>query len=292
MAVIIEHGLTPEFKRRQLKRKMVRALRASGMDREASMMDKCQKEFMAFVSPVCGCVKVTPISCGIAFCPDCGLRRRVRLEEKVKKSLARMDQPRLATLTIRNVEHIDGDTLAALKSTLGKLRRTKRWLSYVTGGEYTIEITWSLDKFWHPHIHVLMDGFYYPQAELSADWKAAGGDAVVDIRKADKNAAAELCKYISKGHAFVDDPQAIKELYLATAGKRLHGSFGEAFKWNREMAKAAKKEPCLCEHEGDWEYSCKVSLCDVFLEDGKWKILKEIRNRVHLEYFDKVCRAA
>lgn len=292
MAVIIEHGLTAEFKRRQLKRKMVKSLDSAGMGREASMMDKCQKEFMAFVSPVCGCVKVTPISCGISFCPDCGHRRRVRLEEKVEKSLALMKEPRFATLTVVNVEHLDGATIGDLKKVFGKLRRTKRFLSYVRGGEYTIEIPWSPEKGWHPHIHVLMDGSYYPQKELAEDWKNAGGGAVVDIRRADRKAASELCKYISKGHAFVDNPQAVKELYLATAGKRLHGSFGCAFKWNREMSKAEKKEPCLCDHDGAWEYSCKLSLCDVALEDGKWKCRREKEIHVRLEFFDKISRAA
>jgi len=289
---IIEKGLDPEFKRRKLKKSLVKSLRLAGMEREAVLMGRCQEEFLAFVSPVCGCVKVAPVSCGISFCPDCGLRRRVRLQEKVRKSFSLMKNPRFLTLTVKNMDRLSGDVLSELKKTFGKLRRTKRWLRYVQGGEYVLEIPWTKAKGWHPHIHVLFDGRYYPQDELAEDWKKAGGGDVVDVRKADQGSAAELCKYISKGHAFVSDPRAVRELFAATSGKRLAGSFGCAFKWNREIVRGYKKEPFYCEHGGGWEYACGLGLLDVFLEDGEWRCRREKVSMVRVAFFDRVIRAA
>lgn len=61
-----------------------------------------------------------------------------------------------------------------------------------------LEITYNGFEGYHPHLHLLFDGFFIPQVLLSRIWKEITGSCVVDTRVAYRNYHQELLKYVAK----------------------------------------------------------------------------------------------
>ena len=75
--------------------------------------------------------------------------------------------------------------------------RSKRTRAKIDGGMRRVETTWSSkSQGWHVHIHFAAEGDRWEQADLVAEWQAAGEGSNVDIRQAGD--PAELFKYLLK----------------------------------------------------------------------------------------------
>jgi hypothetical protein len=61
-----------------------------------------------------------------------------------------------------------------------------------------LEITYNKFKGYHPHLHLLFDGFFIPQILLSRIWREITDSCVVDTRTAYQNYHQELLKYVTK----------------------------------------------------------------------------------------------
>ena len=76
------------------------------------------------------------------------------------------------------------------------------WRHYVKGGVWSLELTYNAERSeWHPHIHIIFDGGYFPQGELKAIWsRIQGGEVIVDVRAVCSVGAAAryIAKYVSK----------------------------------------------------------------------------------------------
>lgn len=105
--------------------------------------------------------------------------------------------------------------------------------NYVKGGIWFPHIKRSSgDGRWHPHMHTVLSGDFYPQSELSSDWYLASrGSPVVDIRKITNpdKAANEVARYSANpcdlSKLSLEDCVAV---YYALHGRRGCGSWGTA----------------------------------------------------------------
>jgi len=87
------------------------------------------------------------------------------------------------TFTVKNVEHLSDQAVRRPRKLVTKLTRRAYYKKQVRGGLQTIEVT-NTGKWWHPHMHVLMDADYMPKAKLQRDWRELAGDSfIVDIRQ-------------------------------------------------------------------------------------------------------------
>lgn len=131
-----------------------------------------------------------------------------------------------------------------------KLRLTKTWKRCVTGGAAFLEVTLNEGtQKWHPHLHLILEGKYYPQEQLSRDWfKLTGDSKIVDIRLINsRNAAAiYVTKYATKAHdhKITRNPEPFAELILAVKSRKLIMPFGTWRKW-----KLTEKT-----EDPDWQY--------------------------------------
>jgi hypothetical protein len=123
--------------------------------------------------------------------------------------------------------------LDALLKSFRRLRQRRWWRDRVDGGIGTVEVTFNKQtRQWHPHLHVMLDGVYLPQAELKEQWEGVTKDSfIVHITAVHgrEQAAGYISKYISKPSdvAQLDLPQAV-ELAKALAGRRTVITFGAA----------------------------------------------------------------
>lgn len=187
--------------------------------------------------PICliaenGDLLLSNARCRDRLCPVCARKRSYECQSLIKAAIRDADSLRFITLTI----HADSMSFTAayekLMESWRALRKSKRWKEKIRGGVWTIEVTRNPDTgYWHPHLHLLCDGDYFDQRELSDIWRDVTGDSfVVDIRlvKSRKKAAAYVAKYASKPPMMKEWPaSAICEFAQGTKGKRMLHTFGD-----------------------------------------------------------------
>ena len=184
-----------------------------------------------------GEVKLSQQRCRVRVCPLCSTLRARECADRCLAYLRAMDSPRFLTLTAPPLEFPLREHLTELRRAFERLRRTKQWREHVTGAIYTIEITRGANgRRWHPHIHVIIDGRFWPQPSIVAAWRRAlnhkqspwtlGPDdtVIVDIRAvhSDREATKYLAKYATKPTEIASwSKEAIREYVLATKGLHL-----------------------------------------------------------------------
>jgi hypothetical protein len=138
------------------------------------------------------------------------------------------------TLTLRAVDRPLFLTIAALTASFKVLRETTEWRRHVRGGVYVLEVTRGADgRHWHAHVHVICDGQYWAQRDISRVWLRVTGDSpIVDIRAVHSraSAAAYVAKYVSKPTGQSEwDPAELCEFADAMHGRRMVHTFGASY---------------------------------------------------------------
>ncbi len=178
-----------------------------------------------------GNVYLSPGRCRDRMCGLCSSRRSHEAGERLTPIVQAMNAPRLMTLTLKSSSLPLGMQLDRLVKAFRDLRRQKQWGGLVKGGVATIEITRNPStNEWHPHLHVIFDGSYYPQQLLKEQWHQLTGDSyIVDVRPVhdcDK-ASKYVAKYVGKPANFVGwDLQSIEDYAAAMHGRRTIMTFG------------------------------------------------------------------
>jgi len=111
----------------------------------------------------------------------------------------------------------------------------------VTAGVGVIETTYNKQtQQWHLHLHLIIDGSFFPQKLLSKAWLEVTGDSpICDIRPVPdrRKAVAYMAEYVAKPvelHTWDDD--VICEFADAMHGVRMVMTFGKAHKATVESA--------------------------------------------------------
>jgi len=182
-------------------------------------------------------LRLASFHCKHRFCLVCQRElRRVVAANLLDRLRGR--QVRFITLTLRHPEYDPNNTqttlveqVERLYAAFQRLRRMKGWKAHVTGGVCFLEVKPTVFG-WHPHLHLLVEGRYYPQKELSAGWLAATGDSyVVDIRNVNaSDAITYVVKYCTKITISMSHQQLI-DLIGAMRHRRVFLSFGTWTHW-------------------------------------------------------------
>lgn len=200
--------------------------------RLAERINGCCACPMILVSPS-GDVRLSLQRCRCRMCPTCARARSIDAAARVTQLVREMNAPRMLTLTLKSTDTPLADQIDRLLDSARTLRRSKSWGNHVLGGVSTIEVTRDAETGrWHPHLHLLVDGTYYPQPQLKADWLKVTGDSyVVDVRKvhdatqAGRYVAAYMCKH---GQVSSWPNAAIREFADAMHGRRMVQTFGQS----------------------------------------------------------------
>jgi hypothetical protein len=143
------------------------------------------------------------------------------------------------------------DQLKTLRAAFRRLRQRSFWKKAVVGGLYVFELTVNPDSGqWHPHVHVLIDCSYIPQALLAKQWLTASRSSrIVDIRRISslQSTADYLAKYLTKSppRSITDDPARMSEYIAALHGTRMISKFGSVVTYD--------PPPAVDDRVRDWE---------------------------------------
>ena len=171
--------------------------------------------------------------CRHRLCPFCQRRRAREAAARVGSIVKTFDAPRLITLTLREDGRPLAERVDRISEALRKLRRLRAWKSRVRGGVATFEVTTGANgDGWHVHVHMIVEGLYYPQRLLAEDWLSCTGDSsIVDIRAVHDRArtARYVSKYVAKSADLTSwTPQQIREYAATFRRRRMICTFGIA----------------------------------------------------------------
>jgi len=102
----------------------------------------------------------------------------------------------------------------------------------VNGGVAFLELTrGAAGTHWHPHLHIIWEGKYLPQEQVSKRWKELTGDSwIVDLRPIGdvERAASYVAKYASKSipKSIWDNQENLIEVIQVLEGRRTFNTFG------------------------------------------------------------------
>lgn len=169
--------------------------------------------------------------CRDRLCPRCSCTKAHEQARKLTGLMKTMNAARFATFTLQSKDRPLAAQLDALATAWQRLRKDPLWSTHCKGGIYAIEVTRNgKTGRWHPHLHVIFDGDFVQQKQLSEAWKlASGGSMIVDIRAVHDRAttAKYLAKYVAKpAETHVWPDKALREYAVAMHGRRLHHTFG------------------------------------------------------------------
>lgn len=202
-----------------------------GSERRAEKLAGCCSQ-PAFYRREDGMPALSMQRCRDRACPLCAGIRGKQACEKVAALAKRMSSPRLITLTLTSSDEALSSQIDRLFLCFRDLRRTVLWKKHVKGGVFTLEVTFNADRSrWHPHLHILVDGDFFPQPLLRSAWEQITGDSfIVDVRAVYNrdNAANYIASYVAKpidAHGWTDE--TICTFLHECKGRRFIGTFGK-----------------------------------------------------------------
>lgn len=150
---------------------------------------------------------------------------------RVQGCIGKCDAVRFATFTLADDGKPLGERLDRIYASFKSMRQGDDWKRYVRGAVATAETTLGVSRrHWHLHLHVLMDGTYFPHALLKKAWKAATGDSdIVHVKAVPSRqaAAAYIATYVAKPiDVFKWTDAELREYATAMHGRRLLATSG------------------------------------------------------------------
>lgn len=213
-------------------------------------LQDCRKYAKFAREKTSGEVKVFTDSCRDRWCPMCASQKAHYAKDSTKMYLQTLERPKFLTLTLRNNENDLKTQVEFLQDSFRTLRQRAYWKKNVRGGMWYLELKRGQNsEQWHPHLHILLDGNYMEQGELSELWEQVtyGSPILWIVEVSDQERAAEyVSKYSSKPARLEGMPLHDRvEIIEAMFRKRLCGTFGNA--------KTFTLTPPKVELDGEWQ---------------------------------------
>lgn len=179
-----------------------------------------------------GVVSLALRCCRDRLCPRCQRQRGLELATRVRALIHGMNAPRFVTLTLRHRSESLRENHDRLQESFRKLRREPVWTRTVVGGLHVTEITRNeATGRWHTHLHLVVDGSFIPQKQLSDAWRRCTEDSeIVDVRAVHdrKSVASYIAEYVAKPQALHTwEANSILEFAAHMHGRRMIATFGK-----------------------------------------------------------------
>lgn len=218
--------------------------------------DSCGANAHLYTSPSTGKHAIRGDFCKCRTCIPCGTARARLIASNLTGFLGSRPT-RFLTLTIKHHQAPLDQLVTRIWRSFKLLRAEPEWQANVKGFAAFLEAKWSTrSNWWHVHLHILTEGRWWDQREISSLWHACTGDSyIVDIQAKGSNEerARYAAKYASKPFNPADVPSHEK---LTDAVRCLHRrklwQVGGAWKSLRLLA----KPKCTVT---DWVYACSLN---------------------------------
>lgn len=164
--------------------------------------------------------------CRDRFCTPCARAKAWKLAQNLADFTTGRDV-RFITLTLKSHTEDLPSLIGHLYASFRRLRTSWSWKRYVDGSAAFLEIKYCPElRRWHPHLHILAEGRYYPHRYLKAAWyHATKGSFICDIRPAGHRGerVAYVTKYAGKAISshILSDPDRLDLALTALHGRRV-----------------------------------------------------------------------
>jgi hypothetical protein len=169
--------------------------------------------------------------CHDRFCWPCASSRSRTIARNLHGALNKRSH-RFLTLTLRSSENRLDKEIDRLYSGFKTLRRDPWWQRVCSGGCSFLEVTLNDRTLrWHPHLHIIQEGGYVPQAMLQKKWHGITGDSHIVWIEAIKD-AKETIRYVSKyaskplDASVFHSMSTLSEVMTCMRGRRMCLTFG------------------------------------------------------------------
>lgn len=176
-------------------------------------------------------IRIAGSSCRDRWCLPCAKDRSRTIAANLT-DLTTGKRLRLMTLTLAHRPvHLRAE-VDRLQASFSSLRRLSEWKDRIEGGVAILEVArGSKNESWHPHLHVIYEGKYFPQPKLKELWYRVTGDSyIVDIRNVESESMLVnyVTKYVSKPWTgdVERDPLLMAEIVCALDKRRMCTTFG------------------------------------------------------------------
>lgn len=188
--------------------------------------------------------------CRDRLCPTCMAMRSQRVRTRLVSLICSMNAPRFLTLTTRDDDRPLSERMKEITDAVRRLRKVKAWKRHVRGGVMVWEVTYNAaKKTWHPHVHLIVDGEYWEQRLIRAEWCAQlNGDGGVHIQACNDRVktARYVAKYLAKASEISSwPPEAVREFATAMHRQRLVATFGKSHAVNVDLSDKEPERPPL-----------------------------------------------
>lgn len=244
---------------------LIRYLEDHGKVNIADRMRSCKNKWNVLKCNACNSINSYEITCQVRICDKCNTKYN-RLIKRYKRAIEFMDNSKLVTVTLKNVDQLKSHKIDLirkyfhqLKDRLSNLSRLESiqilkdsdiqdkkrskyisicskygWDFSVKGGLYSIEVTHK-GNGWNIHIHSLLDSKYIPQPIISSIWMSLTGSYIVDVRDVDKGSGLHyVSKYLTKPPVF-DSKRKYLRYLEATENKKMLNLFGDLYNWKEKF---------------------------------------------------------
>lgn len=205
--------------------------RVGTRDQTLSAFAECGSALFLNVSESNDDLKLTCNCCRSRWCAPCASARSRIISTNVERIVGR-SADRWLTLTLRHSSTPLADQLDRLFESFRRLRQSPIWRENVKGGAAFIELKISeRDTLWHVHLHVIVEGRWMDQRELTQRWHAITGDSfIVDIRPIPdlEKLVRYVTKYVTKpaDSSVFAQPNRLDEMIVALRGRHLCYTIG------------------------------------------------------------------
>lgn len=270
-------------------RVIVELQRSGASDHKCVDFEECGNQMSIRYSPSERRYSIHANCCHCRHCEPCMRSRGQLIAKNLHAALCSRYKSdfRFITLTLKHSNLALRAQIKRLYTCFKKLRAGKLWKRTQKGGAAMLEVKYDAGKrAWHPHLHIVSEGDFVNQWQLSAEWLRVTGDSpIVDVRllKSDRDAAYYVAKYITKGtsDSVWLDSESAQEWIAAIKGVRICYTFGI---WKGE--KLTKKPP----DPKDWKDLGRLDAIITRAKAGEHAaqgILREIRYDACIEHFDR-----
>lgn len=176
-------------------------------------------------------LRLSSSTCKDRFCVPCQTARAATFVRNVSERVSPKNC-RFITLTLRASNTPLKDQLDRLFRSFLVFRRRNSFKTHCKGGAAFCEVKIGKKSgLWHPHLHILVEGLWWHQKDISKEWHAVTGDStIVDIRAIGDSEGIThyVTKYVTKpADADVfEHADKLDELMCAIGGRRLATTFG------------------------------------------------------------------
>lgn len=229
---------------------------------QLNRFDECGSECTVEFSMTENRYRLRANHCRCRHCAPCAKAKASLLAKNLKAKLEagpkNGDRFRFITLTLRHDKSSElRPLITKLYECFRQLRKWKRWKESQSGGCSILEVKWSKDGGWHPHLHICCDGTFLRAEQLQREWHRITTDSFkADIRelKDIKDTCFYVSKYVGKG---VNDevwlhPPAAAEFICSMKGVRFAATFGT---WRG----FALLRPDIAHQALDWKPICTLN---------------------------------